>query len=235
MRNLIYTLFVVIVLQLTVSAQPVITAPILTGSLPGTFIEVPITVTNFNDVVSLSLVLHFDMSVLHYIEFTSASSQLATGNLFMYGVDSTLYVSWYAFEPVTIPEGQIFNLIFSYSGGISPIVWDTNGIMGAMTFQDGEVTSSTTTGIAHQIPGKNKVEIYPNPATDIINIDLEKPINGTLEMIDFSGKLIRSLQINEQSNKYIFPFSEVKSGIYFARIVSSDGGLVECRKFIVNL
>lgn len=98
----------------------------------------------------------------------------------MNGVDSTIYVSWYAFEPVNIPDGQIFNLIFSYSGGTSPVIWDTNGIMGAMIFQDGEVTGSTTTGIAHQIPGKNKVEIYPNPATDIINIDLEKPVNGTL-------------------------------------------------------
>ena len=233
MKSFYIAIIAGITLQFSAVAQPMIIAPTLTGNLPGTMVTVPIHVSNFDSLVELSLILHFDPAVVQFQEFTNENPLLNVGNLFMNSVDGNLYVTWYTFDPLTIPDGQIFNLVFNYFGGISPFVWDTIGTTGTLTFQNG-VVAGPMTGISPDHSVRNNCSIYPNPANDIVNIDFEKPVTGTLVVFDFTGKAIISKEINDQTDHEIIPISELKSGTYFVRISSNEGTAIELRKLVVE-
>ncbi|MBN2610399.1 MAG: right-handed parallel beta-helix repeat-containing protein [Bacteroidales bacterium] len=67
-------------------------------------------------------------------------------------------------------------------------------------------------------------KIYPIPAHDIINLEFDKPgfFNGSLELIDINGKIIE-LQVYANNNKMQINISDVPSGIYQLRIISTKG------------
>jgi hypothetical protein len=69
---------------------------------------------------------------------------------------------------------------------------------------------------------KQKISIYPNPATDIIFIDNLKP-NSSLELIDNSGKLVKSIS-NNKTSKTEINIKNLNSGIYYLKV---DGQSVQ--------
>ena len=69
---------------------------------------------------------------------------------------------------------------------------------------------------------KPKISVYPNPATDIIKIENLKP-NASLELIDSSGKLVKSIS-NNKSTKTEVNIKNLPSGIYYLKV---DGQSVQ--------
>ena len=74
----------------------------------------------------------------------------------------------------------------------------------------------------------NGIEVFPNPATDHINIKLfgDCARNFRIEIINSTGMLISSATINFISSYYHNMRLEVNSlvrGLYFVRVVSMDG------------
>ncbi|WP_027388412.1 T9SS type A sorting domain-containing protein [Chryseobacterium gregarium] len=59
-------------------------------------------------------------------------------------------------------------------------------------------------------------KIYPNPATDLVNIVSVKEISE-IKFIDISGKILKTAKHKQQLN-----ISEFQSGIYFMEIIYSD-------------
>jgi polyhydroxybutyrate depolymerase len=82
----------------------------------------------------------------------------------------------------------------------------------------------------------NMVNVYPNPTSDILNIDLINSGEGNLffEIFDINGKIIsqNELNVNRRQNTYQIDVSGYKEGIYLLRIVLADEVLVS--KFILN-
>jgi alpha-glucosidase (family GH31 glycosyl hydrolase) len=74
-----------------------------------------------------------------------------------------------------------------------------------------------------------QVSVYPNPATDVLNIRLED-VNHTasIELLDVSGKLVLTLTAT-QSNTQV-PMEELSRGVYVCRI--SQDGRTAIRKVI---
>ena len=70
---------------------------------------------------------------------------------------------------------------------------------------------------------KQKSLVFPNPATDFINVTSEKNSN-LKEIFSFDGKKLKSSYENKIS------VAELKSGIYFLKIIKENG--VETIKFI---
>ena len=62
----------------------------------------------------------------------------------------------------------------------------------------------------------SKVIIAPNPATDIVIIENLKP-NASIELIDFSGKLVKSIS-NNKTNKTKINIKNLTSGIYYLKV-----------------
>ncbi len=77
----------------------------------------------------------------------------------------------------------------------------------------------------------NSIEVYPNPATEDLNIILGEQLNGviTVELIDLAGRIINSSvhQSDGTKQKIIFPLTHLEQGIYQVRINSVRGQAVK--------
>lgn len=84
--------------------------------------------------------------------------------------------------------------------------------------------------------GLSDISIYPNPATNFINIDLtsENAQNINACVYDMSGKMLYSTTYNHAGGSQIFklPVSNLASGIYFLHLNTPTGKTIQ--KFIVK-
>lgn len=65
---------------------------------------------------------------------------------------------------------------------------------------------------------KNNIKVYPNPFTDIVNIDRPELIN-TIKIIDLSGKLIR----NNMKAESVLRLNDLSAGLYILVLEMKDG------------
>lgn len=78
-------------------------------------------------------------------------------------------------------------------------------------------------------PGE--IKISPNPAADMLIVDFQQPLSGTLEIVNSSGAVMQSITLNKATRENI-PTSRLANGLYFLRI-SATGQSVQTLKFIV--
>ena len=76
------------------------------------------------------------------------------------------------------------------------------------------------------------INIYPNPANEIINIKTDKKDNYRVELVNILGKEVLNKNI-QNSDFTTVNTSNFNPGIYFARIYSNNK-LIESRKITVN-
>ncbi|MCT2561453.1 T9SS type A sorting domain-containing protein [Chryseobacterium herbae] len=77
---------------------------------------------------------------------------------------------------------------------------------------------------------KSTVKIYPNPVSDVLNIEDTKTIKS-VEIYDFSGKLIRN-EVSSNNKKTSVKLSDLVPGTYTAKIISDKE--IQNVKFIKN-
>ena len=82
----------------------------------------------------------------------------------------------------------------------------------------------------NDVPKENEVSIYPNPFTNIINIQKSLPKQETFSLYDSFGKLILSKTILE--NKEQINTSNLATGLYFYAIVNHNGERVKAGKVV---
>lgn len=75
------------------------------------------------------------------------------------------------------------------------------------------------------------IEIFPNPAKDNININLEKEIKGTVSITNQLGQVVKELNIN--GNEIRLDVESFASGIYFVNVYDRNE-LILSEKFIKN-
>ncbi len=87
-------------------------------------------------------------------------------------------------------------------------------------------------GIADVKNTPNQFEVYPNPATSVLNIVLNESVKtSSINIFDITGKNISSKSINNQ-HETSFDLSAFSKGIYFITIESD--GIKTAKKFIVE-
>lgn len=76
-------------------------------------------------------------------------------------------------------------------------------------------------------------QLFPNPFTETTTLQLEEaPANATLDIIDLSGKLLRSENISGKK-QVVIERKQLSSGTYFLRIAEKDKGTAFA-KLIIN-
>jgi hypothetical protein len=78
------------------------------------------------------------------------------------------------------------------------------------------------------VPDGTGVEVYPNPATDFVNVKLfgDKGRKIRIEVIAFNGTIRSTMNLDFLTNYYIvqqIEFAKLNIGFYFVRISSDDG------------
>ncbi len=66
----------------------------------------------------------------------------------------------------------------------------------------------------------SNINIFPNPARDIINIDLSEESSGTLtvQMFDRAGRQVLQQEINNVSARFTLNVESLPQGLYFVRV-----------------
>ncbi len=105
---------------------PVTTAGTVINPPPGPTINVPITVTNFVDIGSISLVMDFDPAVVTYTGFSANAS--LPGLFVGESTPGRLSFTWFGFPGVTLPDlSEIVTLTFTYPVGSTFLTWHPVG------------------------------------------------------------------------------------------------------------
>lgn len=78
----------------------------------------------------------------------------------------------------------------------------------------------------------SKIYIYPNPATDLLTVDLAEFKNITYEIIDFNGRICTKSFVGEYGDRINIAVQNLSNGMYFLRIFDGTQ-LKQTHKFIV--
>ena len=108
------TLMAIVLSSFVAFSQQVVTTAPTVSVCPGTTsVQVPITVTNFSGVASISLALGYNTGVLQYVSYTQ-NSALAGGFLVVNASGGKVLAAWFGLSPVSIASGAtLFTFTFN--------------------------------------------------------------------------------------------------------------------------
>ncbi len=73
------------------------------------------------------------------------------------------------------------------------------------------------------MPDKIGFELAPNPATTHVWVKLHQAASGRIRILDVSGKVVRSKQL-EKDRQYVWlPIADLAAGIYLVSLHKEDG------------
>ena len=130
-----------LILPLLAPAQnaPVTTVASCYAAIPGSIVTIPVTVTGFTNIGSVSLSIDYNYTKVKFLSGTKnplfpGSVSIGDNNLGS-GIHRVM-IGWYG-SGLTIPDGSwIVNLDFNYISGTSTLQWFDNGP--SCTYSDGE-------------------------------------------------------------------------------------------------
>lgn len=97
---------------------------------------------------------------------------------------------------------------------------------------DTVVVSLSGVGISEMESILNDIQLYPNPASDYVQVqytlDISNPFTG-LSIFNKLGQLIRAEEITFKNKKVHVPISELDNGLYFLELRNSSGQTVKKR------
>ncbi|MDZ4667471.1 MAG: T9SS type A sorting domain-containing protein [bacterium] len=76
------------------------------------------------------------------------------------------------------------------------------------------------------------LRVYPNPANNVLNIDMDYKNAKEIIVMDLSGKLLSTTQM--VSNNTQIDLSNIETGIYLYQIIDAEGAIIYTSKFSVS-
>lgn len=121
-------------------------------------------------------------------------------------ISDNLNFYWSSVYVVKIKDGRIFAC--PSSGGL----WYRDDLMVGVKEDDAPK------------PGTSSLSIYPNPASETIQICLQNPLtNAEYQVLDFSGRMMMKGLINNESSGFSLNLTSLPDGMYFIIILYDDG------------
>jgi hypothetical protein len=126
---------------------------------------------------------------------------------------------------------------YNVNGGLS-ISW-TLGETIIPTFTSGNLTLThgfqqqlVVTAIEENIDLAVNIKVYPNPASDVVNISFEEPLEGEINVsiLDSQGKLVKKDMIEAAITEKQINLQELPAGVYYLRM--TKGKLVNVYKVV---
>ena len=114
---------------------------------------------------------------------------------------------------------------YNVNGGIS-ISW-TLGETIIPTFKNGDLILThgfqqqvIITTVVEDIEQLVKITVYPNPASDVVNIQFEAPVEGemVLTMIDGNGRVVKADMVESAMVEKQINLQDLPAGIYYLRL-----------------
>lgn len=126
-------------------------------------------------------------------------------------------------DSVTAPDTIV--MLFSSSGGAQ----NFQGRVGSTLFVD-EISLSNTSGVYELLNNEVSVEVYPNPTSEVLNINVIDKVSGlTYSIYNTEGKLVLKSTIKQYTSIDVSLF---KAGKYYLSIHDTKG-LVSSKNFVI--
>jgi hypothetical protein len=80
------------------------------------------------------------------------------------------------------------------------------------------------------------INVYPNPSSKILNINVDTKINNDLlqiDVLDLKGVVLMSKEVFYQDN-YQLSIGDLSQGVYLLQLKNNKGALLGIKKFVVN-
>lgn len=72
----------------------------------------------------------------------------------------------------------------------------------------------------------DQVTLYPNPASNKLYVSWENVVVDSIELYSFQGRLVRSFNLDKNTNSHMIDVSQLKSGVYFVKVENSIQKLI---------
>jgi hypothetical protein len=106
---------------------------------------------------------------------------------------------------------------------------DVNRVKAWFTNNNAPSCLELNVGIQEPAPEVPFFSLYPNPANETLNIDLQnEPLNGKIEIRDLSGRVVTTALLT--SSHSVISVSQLSEGLYFVRM--EDGKKSAVKKFV---
>ncbi len=150
-------------------------------------------------------------------------------------------VTWSSGNPLKYPESWWWA---NYGSNVLALTYEDGNCDAAGDF---DITArAIVSGIADflDIWGKtagtinlwnNSFVVYPNPASDVLNINFDSNFNGKIEIFNSVGRKVLLKKV-ENTGRYTFDISRLIPGAYFLRAIDSkaNNGQVKSIRFLKN-
>lgn len=139
---------------------------------------------------------------------------------------------------VLATKGEYFsNTTYSLSWTLGQVASTTLYTTSNIVSQGFQQPWYSTIGISELTSGDADINIYPNPATNIITVtySTENRTNLKFEIIDLLGKKIIPDLVKHSNSDYQFfelSLEDITAGMFFIRIISMDSKIIKSCKII---
>lgn len=199
--------------------------------------------TNFEGQLMFYQVLFYDG--------TTYANPTTTADYTIEPGDGGTTVTLFFDPPITVTTGdQVLGAFGHYSGAELPAVNLTGQVgLGSVggTLDDGSYTNLADpsapavrllmidfTGTEEVTADATRFEIYPNPATDqiTVNLTLTESTGTTINVLDITGKVVKTVYVGDVNGDKNVSISldELTAGVYFIELVTPEGKQV--KKFV---
>ena len=206
-------------------------------------VDMPLTVTNFNDIGSISLKIQFDPAALSFISIKNSPINF-TAN----ASNGVLILSWFATDPVNktdilnFGDGKLLDISFAHASGMSSNLTFLSAGFDAISNSNGQaIQTQYTPGSITILPppppsfaGTVKGKIWIDENKD--GIRNETPVTGlkdvTVELFKKNGSnsVWLGWKITDVNGEYIFSKdnlnNDLTEGEYFVKVTLKDANNV---------
>ncbi len=139
-------------------------------------------------------------------------------------------------------DGQQFNVVGKVASfgntttGNNYVFYDKKPVNGINYYRleqqdfNGDITDLGVRGVNVSLTD-NKVEIYPNPTQDIINVAFVAGLYHHIQLIDSNGKILKQISLGSSTTQTTISLNNVASGIYFLKL---NGNIPLVKKIVKN-
>ena len=128
--------------------------------------------------------------------------------------------------PATITDGTVANYSFNYTVPSTSTRANMKAVVMLLDLTTGEIVNATEVSIAEAgIDNIDEIslEVYPNPASDIVNVSFEAEGDYTITITDLAGREVatQSLSNLTGSEKIAVPTNDLNSGNYIISVATA--------------
>ncbi|MFI5203867.1 MAG: T9SS type A sorting domain-containing protein, partial [Flavobacteriales bacterium] len=164
-----------------------------------------------------------------------------TSNTFFYDLLIDGNILWAATSRGLLKiDKSTMTILVNYNSTNSPL--DDNCVSDIERAANGDLWLATTIGVVKMVPsqvGISEIEpfrfsVYPNPANETLYVNFSEQFDGTIDVLDLTGKLLQSNTVIAQPNFTSLDISSLNEGVYIIRLTNQNTGNISTSKFVVT-